>query len=173
MNNELRHIISIFMIIRILKISIITNLSVVVVILGVIAFALNVVFTPEKLTPIVKSVLTENLNAKVDIASVDLTFFSSFPNFSLSVKDGVVINNQDSLAEKLPNDTILSFNECKVDINPIAFIVNNDIKINAVELITPQIYAYVDKQGVANWSTLVSMDNNETIEETKIGRANV
>jgi len=43
------------------------------------------VFTPEKITPIVKKQLKNYITAETNLKSVELTFFSSFPSFGLKI----------------------------------------------------------------------------------------
>ena len=64
---------------KILKVTSLSLVSLVVVVLGVIALAINFIFTPEKLTPVVLKVANQTMNAKLDMKSVELTFFSTFP----------------------------------------------------------------------------------------------
>ena len=78
---------------KILKITGITLVSIVVLVTAVIAVAINFVFTPEKLTPVVLKVANQNLNAKLDMKSVELTFFSTFPRFGVKLTDGSLVSN--------------------------------------------------------------------------------
>ena len=70
----------------------ITGISLAALLLAVvvaITLAINFVFTPTKLTPMVVNIANQNMNAKLDLGSVDLTFFSSFPRFGLRLTDGL------------------------------------------------------------------------------------
>ena len=66
---------------KLFKITGITLGALIVFLSAVIAFSINFIFTPEKLTPIVLIVANQNINAKLDMNSVELTFFSTFPRF--------------------------------------------------------------------------------------------
>ena len=68
-----------------IKIIAITLLSLVLLVAAAITFVIHVVFTPEKLTPIVVRVANQTLDAKLDMKSVELTFFSTFPRFGLKL----------------------------------------------------------------------------------------
>ena len=57
-----------------------------------IAVVLNFIFTSEKLTPIVLEAANRNLNAKLDMKSVELTFFSTFPRFGVQLTDGTLVS---------------------------------------------------------------------------------
>ena len=69
-----------------IKIAVVSLFSVVTLVLAVIAFAIHFVFTPEKLTPVVVGVANRSLNARLDMKSVELTFFSTFPRFGLKIR---------------------------------------------------------------------------------------
>ena len=77
---------------KILKITGITLGSLIVLIAAIIAVAINFVFTPEKLTPVVLTAANQNLNAKLDMESVELTFFSTFPRFGVKLTDGSLVS---------------------------------------------------------------------------------
>ena len=64
-----------------------------------VTIVVNFIFTPEKLTPVVLNVANQSLNARLQMKSVELTFFSTFPRFGLKVTDGVLVS-------KAINDTL-------------------------------------------------------------------
>ena len=43
-----------------------------------VTIVVNFIFTPEKLTPVVLNVANQSLNARLQMKSVELTFFSTF-----------------------------------------------------------------------------------------------
>lgn len=57
-----------------------------------VTIVVNFIFTPEKLTPVVLNVANQSLNARLQMKSVELTFFSTFPRFGLKVTDGVLVS---------------------------------------------------------------------------------
>ena len=57
-----------------------------------VAVLINFIFTPEKLTPVVLNVANRTLDAHLEMKSVELTFFSTFPRFGLKVTDGILIS---------------------------------------------------------------------------------
>ena len=107
---------------RALKITFISMLSLIVIVLSAIAVAVNFVFTPEKLTPVVNQIANRTLNAQVEIGSVELTFFSSFPDFELKISDGRLVSKvfKDTLWQK--SDTLLQFKKCAVSVNPLLYL---------------------------------------------------
>lgn len=102
-----------------------------------IAIVLNFIFTPEKLTPKVREIAGEYITTDFNIGSVELTFFSTFPDFSVKI---------DSIVVEQPCDTIqplLSAPLCYVSFNPIALL-DNEIVVNRVTLKEADINLYVD-----------------------------
>ena len=75
---------------KLFKITGITLGALIVFLSAVIAFSINFIFTPEKLTPIVLNVANQNINAKLDMNSVELTFFSTFPRFGIKLENGTL-----------------------------------------------------------------------------------
>ena len=56
-----------------------TLLSVVLTVMVVISIACYLIFTPERLTPIVRQVAAEFITCEHEIGEVELTLFSTFP----------------------------------------------------------------------------------------------
>lgn len=77
---------------RVLKWTLWGLLSLVVLILIGVAIVINFIFTPAKLTPLVEKTAKEYLNADVHFGNIELTFFSTFPDFGIQVDDAYVIS---------------------------------------------------------------------------------
>ncbi|MFI3298547.1 MAG: hypothetical protein R3Y49_01955 [Rikenellaceae bacterium] len=102
-----------------------------------IGVALNFVFTPEKLTPMVRDIAQEYITTDFDVKSVELTFFSTFPDFAVKI---------DSLVVNLPCDTLaplLFAQECVASISPFALL-DNEVVVNRLTLQGADINLYVD-----------------------------
>jgi hypothetical protein len=123
-----------------------------------ISVALYVVFTPERLTPLVMQFANDNLKARFDCESVELTFYSTFPNFGIRLRNGsVVVAAADSLPDG-PQDTLLTFRDFSVSLNPLALYRKNQLIINHARLERPVVYAYVRPDGTANWEIFPTDD---------------
>ena len=87
---------------RLLKYFFISLLVLVILVCASIGIVLNFIFTPEKLTPIVEKSANEFLNAEVHFDAIKLTFFSTFPEFGLEMRNGSVVTKvfQDSLKQE-------------------------------------------------------------------------
>lgn len=142
-----------------LKISGITLGTVLLVLLVAIAFVINFIVTPKKLTPVVLDAANQTLNAHLDMESVELTFFSTFPQFGLKVKNGSLVSKALNDSSWCKTDSLLSFKECVLTVNPIAYLTENRIVVHNLSLEEVAVYAYRNKTGKANWEvTRVSVD---------------
>ncbi len=80
-----------------------TALGIVVLIVAVISVSLYILLSPNRLTSILESQISEHTDFDISIGSVDLTLFSSFPDFELEVAgfDFVPIAKVDTLRGKV------------------------------------------------------------------------
>lgn len=151
---------------KILKISGITLGSVLLVLLVAIAFVINFIVTPKKLTPVVLDAANQTLNAHLDMESVELTFFSTFPQFGLKVKNGSLVSRTLNDSNWCKTDSLLSFKECVLTVNPVAYLTENRIIVHNLSLDEVSVYAYRDKAGQANWE--VTRASADTISEDTV-----
>ena len=114
---------------KILKISGIISGGLIIAAFIVIAIALNFVFTSEKLTPVVLKTANQNLNAKLDIKDVELTFFSTFPRLGLKLKDGTLVSKviRDTMWQR--TDTLLSFKKAVLVIDVMDYLQQQKVNI--------------------------------------------
>lgn len=144
-----------------LKISGIMLGTVLLVLLVAIAFVINFIVTPKKLTPVVLDAANQTLNAHLDMESVELTFFSTFPQFGLKVKNGSLVSKALNDSSWCKTDSLLSFKECVLTVNPIAYLTENRIVVHNLSLEEVAVYAYRNKAGKANWE--VTRASTDTI----------
>lgn len=150
-------------------ITLIVILSLLLLAVGAIAVALNFIFTPSKLTPIVERIANENLNARLSLSSVELTFFSTFPNFALSIDNAALLSPTRDTT--LQNDTIISLKRVDIVVNPIALLKNNQIIVHQINMDTPRIYAAITAAGAKNWNitktdTTTTAASGSTIDQS-------
>lgn len=153
---------------RIVKWTSISLLSFLVLILIGIGIVINFIFTPAKFTPLVEKTVAEYLNAEVHFGKIELTFFSTFPDFGLEMTDAIVISGvfRDStvVAPYEARDSLMNVRSCLVTINPIAYLSKNRIVIKDFVLEQPEIYAYVDTAGVANWNVVYMPEDTIAVD---------
>lgn len=137
-----------------LKITGISLGCLIILLAAAIALAIHFVFTPEKLTPVVVQTANRSLNARVELGSVDLTFFSTFPRFGLRVKDGTLVSKalRDTLWQR--RDTLVSFKKAVLVVNPIDYLTQKKITVYRLTVDSARVYAHIDKEGRANWDIL-------------------
>ncbi|SFU66832.1 AsmA-like C-terminal region [Pustulibacterium marinum] len=142
---------------RVFKRLIISLLVIGVVFSLAIAVALNFIFTPEKITPVVVEVLNEQLNAEVSCDGVSLTFFSTFPRFGVALENTAI----KTLQTGTQKDTLAVFKKALVEVNLREYLQHHNITIRNIQIEEPKLYAYADQEGNTNWNIL-----KETEEET-------
>lgn len=150
-----------------MKYAAIMLVSLILVVLSGIAFVVNFVLTPAKLTPIILEQANKYLNAEVVCNEVDITVFSTFPQVGIRLKDGQVISHADH--DSIPataQDSLLQFKTCLVTANPFAFIKSNQVKIHEVLIDEATIYAYKNIEGNANWNIVAPSDTIEVVTDS-------
>ncbi|NDV66741.1 AsmA-like C-terminal region-containing protein [Bacteroides sp. 224] len=150
-------------------------LSLIILINIAIGIILNTIVTPQKITPFILGVAHEYIDAQVNCESIDITFFSTFPNLGVKLQQGSVIHHSQTTASTdstlqtyaLPQDTLITFQHCIVSLNPIAFLIKKQIIINQLEIKDADIYAFVDVEGKKNWDIFTATTEEEKKEENK------
>ena len=156
----------------ILKIAGISFGSLIAVVLIVIVIVTNFVFTPARLTPVVLKTANQALNAKLDMKSVELTFFSTFPRFGLKLVDGHLVSKvlNDTAWQK--TDSLLSFGKCVVVINPLDYLMERKVTLNYLGLEDASVYAFKNKDGIANWD-IVASDTTAVADTASSGKTDL
>ncbi len=145
---------------RVVKWSLLTLLSLFVLVSIVVGVMIYFIFTPSKLTPLVEKTAAGYLNADVHFGKIELTFFSTFPDFGLQMTDGTVVSNvfRDSTKIAETRDSLMSIESCLVTVNPMAYLLKNRIVVKDFVIDKPRIYAYIDSTGRANWDIVMPSD---------------
>ncbi len=155
---------------KVLKYSLIGLASILLLIFIIIGIAFNFVLTPEKITPKIVHAVNQQLDAELQIKSIELSFFSSFPNFSLELENGLILNQLNDSVQNLPytkQDSLIAFDKGRVTINPWAFLLHKKIDIKHIIFNQPNIYTYVDKTGKPNWDIMKEGIEKDTITSEK------
>ena len=145
-----------------LKIFAVALSSIIGLVLLVIGLTIWVVFTPERLTPIVREVASEYVQCEHTIGKVELTFFSTFPRFGLNIDSVAIIHP----IEGAPNDTVVAIPQMKVSLDVMDLLEKQTVTINELRL--PDLVAniYVDGEGKANYDVVAlpadTVEDNDT-----------
>ena len=144
-----------------LKIFAITLGCIILLLAIVIGSALWVVFTPERLTPIVRNVASEYVKCEHHIGQVELTFFSTFPHFGLAIDSLTVVNP----VEGAPSDTVLSVPHAVTSVDVMALLNEHTLSIPTLRIPDMQANIYIAANGQANYDIL-ALPQDTTTEDT-------
>ena len=136
-----------------------TLLSLLVAVILAVCVVVYVVFSPEKLTPIVRNYLPEFVTCEATLDEADLTFFSTFPQFGVRLNN-VCLRNPVAGA---PSDTLAQISSLVATVDVDAFLTEDALLLNEIQLDGGYINIYVDSVGNANYNIVVQGD---TIEDT-------
>ncbi len=118
------------------------------------------VFTPEKITPIVKKQLKNYITAETNLKSVELTFFSSFPSFGLKI-DQLEVKN---IVPGAPNSIFVQSESVQLALNIRSLINDNKLEISGITINNGAINAFCDSLGHANYM-IMKEDPADTTSE--------
>jgi hypothetical protein len=126
--------------------------KIIIIVSSIIAFLLLLmillpIFFKNDLMNLAKKEINKNLNAEVNFTDFGLNLFSSFPNFSFSL-DNLTVIGKDEFAK----DTLANLKNFKFVLDLMSVISGDKVKIIAVEINEPKIFAHVDTSGKANWN---------------------
>ena len=131
--------------IKIFFISLLSLLGVLVVAISVVIW---IVFTPARITPLVRKQAAKYITCRSEIGSVELTFFSTFPNFGLKVRDFALINPVTGSM----SDTLVMVNELVGVIDAKAYWKKKDIILIGLEMKGGSVNIYSDSLGHTNYN---------------------
>lgn len=135
--------------------------SIVILLALLIGSALWVVFTPERLTPIVRNVASEYVKCEHHIGKVELTFFSTFPHFGLAIDSLTVVNP----VEGAPSDTVAHIPHAVLSVDVMALLNEQTLSIPTLRVPDLQANIYVAADGIANYDVL-ALSEDTTAEDT-------
>lgn len=124
-------------------------LALIVIAIGVLV---NIIFTPSRLTPIVRSTVARFVTCPVEIGEVELTFFSTFPNFGLRLDNVCIVNPK----EGAPNDTLLQVSQFDAIIDLPAFLRENKVDLSRLVLSDVMANIYVAADSTTNFDIFVT-----------------
>lgn len=156
---------------RIVKITIITLVSILLFASIVVSITLWYVFSPEKLSPILKEQSQKYLTCEANFQSVELTFFSTYPDFGIKIKQLQLINP----VKGAPNDTLIVLEELIASIDAKEWWKNNNIVLKDAMLENGSINLFYDSLGNYNYKIFVTdtIKTSESEEETIPLNANI
>lgn len=142
-----------------IKITIISLGSLLALLLIVAIVAVNVVFSPKRLTPIVQKYANEFLTCKAEIGEVDLSLFGSFPEVSLRLNNVVLVNP----VEDAQSDTLARVDKLYCSLDLMELVNNKKVDVTGFTFYGGEANLFVAKDGTTNFD-IVKPSEPETEE---------
>ncbi len=146
---------------KFLKIFGITLLSLLGLSVIVFLVAIWLVFTPARLTPIVRKQADKYITSQHEIGEVDLAFFKTFPKFGIKISHLLILNP----VEGAQSDTLLYMNEMVASIDAKALWKNNEIIVDKLWARGLMANAFFGEDGVTNLDVFNLPESDEPEEE--------
>jgi hypothetical protein len=148
---------------KFIKVFSITLVSLLAILIITVSIALWLVFTPERFTPIVRKQADNFITCKSEFGEVELTFFSTFPNFGIRVKQLALINPVNGA----PCDTLVRVDELIGVVDAAAWWKRKEIKLIGLELTGGTVNIFSDSLGNTNYNIVTADTSSFTEPETE------
>ena len=135
---------------RIFKILMITLGSLLLLLIIASSIMLWIIFTPERLTPIVQRQADRHIPYQTEIGKVELKFFSTFPQLALRVNNITVI----SPFTEAPSDTLMKAGTIDCIIDARALWKDKELIVNSFLVSEAGINLFTDSLGMSNFARL-------------------
>lgn len=143
---------------RFFKISIITLISLLLLLIITVSIAMWLVFTPERLTPIVRNQTVKYIPYQTHLGEVELSFFSTFPRFGLKLNKFTII----SPAEGAVSDTLINIEGLTGVLDAKKYWQDRDLIINELILTGGSVNVFTDSLGKSNYGLFISEPSEES-----------
>ncbi|MGB3073955.1 MAG: AsmA-like C-terminal region-containing protein, partial [Chitinophagales bacterium] len=124
---------------------VIISVLIIVVLVVIAAFTIPILFK-DKIIAKVKSTINEQINAKVNFGTFDVSILSGFPNLTLCLNDLTIIG-----INEFEGDTLTSIKELKLNLDLMSAIKGEELRIRSVTVNNALLNLLVLKDGKANW----------------------
>lgn len=139
--------------------------TIVGLLLIVVCVAIWLIFTPSRLTPIVRQVADKYITCEHALGEVDLTFFSTFPDFGLRVDGLYLINPQ----EGAQSDTLLAAPEVVATVNVVEFLKHSNLIVKELSLPNAVANVYIAADGTTNFDVFALSADTTATDTTSSG----
>lgn len=149
------------------------SLAIFILVAVAITVAVNYL-KPERLTPLIEQIANDNLNGRLKLDRVEISFYSTFPKFVVDV-DGLTLvtdafkNAPDSVASQLPAyaDTLLSVAQFDGAIN-IPSLLRGSIRLYDISLHSPCLNFVQATPEMSSLDIFSSAEKDEAEEESPL-----
>jgi len=111
-------------------------------------FSFPVVFK-KQISYRVKTELNDRVNARVEYQDLSISLLHSFPNLTVSLKDFIVIGQQE-----FEGDTLAAAKDFSFTVDLIGIITGRGYKVISLNLLRPSLKLSVNGNSRANWDIL-------------------
>ncbi len=132
------------------KIIIISVASLLVVLITLISILLWLVFTPERLTPVLRKQVDKYITCQSEIGEVELTFFSTFPRFGLRLNHFALVNPFSGA----PSDTLVKLDQLVGVFDAAAWWKDKELIITDFILTNGTFHVFTDSLGNSNYNII-------------------
>ena len=146
---------------KFVKIFLVSVFSLLAILILGVSVVLWYVFTPDKLTTIVRKQAEKYINCQSQVGSVELTFFSTFPDFGIKMKQFALINP----VTGSPNDTLAKIDELVGVVDVAAWLKKKELVLVGLELSGGNFTVYSDSLGHTNYE-IVAQDSTASSAPT-------
>ena len=147
---------------RALIITGITLGSVILIVLIAVITAVYVVFTPARLTPVVRNVAAQYITCEHEIGEVELTFFSTFPRFGLRA-NGLLLVNPKAVAQ---NDTVVMAEQLTVAVDVKQFLNQRTLYVHEAAIDNAYVNFFIAPDGSNNLTEVFRSSSEPKEQDT-------
>ena len=145
------------------KVALISLGSLVGLLIVAILLVCTFFISKEQLTKTVKDVAADYVTCPTEVGSVELTFFSSFPDVSLCINDFSIINPM----EGAQSDTVVHVHRLFAKIDVMAYLKQGSINISGFTLQDAQANLFVNEDSVPNYNVFnLEADTTQQVDTT-------
>ncbi|GAB4413309.1 MAG: hypothetical protein OHK0039_20110 [Bacteroidia bacterium] len=122
--------------------------SIIAAVLALLLIALVTVpfLFQDKIRALVQTEIDRNLNARVQLGAVNLSFLRNFPDARIGIRDFAVVGKGAFEA-----DTLAQGRELALVVDLLSVLSGSDLRLKKVLLDQPRLYLHVLPDGAANW----------------------
>jgi hypothetical protein len=142
-----------------LKKIVIALVAIIVLIIGA-AVVLPIIFK-DNIIKLAQDEANKNLNATIAFEDIDISLFTHFPDFTLSITEVSVTGKDQFDGVKLAD-----IGAIQISLDLMSVIGGEHIKVNAFGLVKPDMHVIVLEDGTANYDIAKPSEETETEEET-------
>ena len=147
---------------RALIITGITLGSVILIVLIAVITAVYVIFTPARLTPVVRNVAAQYVTCEHEIGEVELTFFSTFPRFGLRA-NGLLLVNPKAGAQ---NDTVVMAEQLTVAVDVKQFLNQRTLYVHEAAIENAYVNFFIAPDGSNNLTEVFRSSSEPKEQDT-------